>query len=261
MLVTNAIGFSQEWAGDLLALFFNPLIQEPYTDMYSREQLIILDADGTTIDAFNAIGKTFAHHGMDIGDLTRFQKRHRLFKYLGGLKEFPVNLQKQLGKQKRSQLIATLTEVYREEGQLYPGIAKLIQTLLALPELRVGLVTRNITLEPEETLRRLFLRHDVDVGDLDFLIHVPLVKEKGAHFREARERFAINPARAYACGDEHKDYVAAIGAGMHPFMVSYGFENHERLTQKFGVPEEVISRTPTALCERVCNALEWVRSG
>ena len=223
--------------------------------MYSPEQLIILDADGTTIDAFTAIGKTFAHHGMDIGDLTRFQKRHRLFKYLGGLKEFPVNLQKQLGKQKRSQLIATLTEVYREEGQLYPGIAELIQMLLHLPDLRVGLITRNITIKPEETLGRLFLRHGVDVAELDFLIHVPLAQDKGSHFREARERFAINPARTYACGDEHQDFLAAINAGMHPFMVSYGFENHERLTQKFGVPEEVISRTPDELCERVRHTL------
>ncbi|MCP5158942.1 MAG: HAD family hydrolase [Gammaproteobacteria bacterium] len=226
--------------------------------MYSHEQLIILDADGTTIDAFSAIGKTFAHHGMDIGDLARFQKRHRLFKYLGGLKEFPVNLQKQLGKQKRSQLIATLTEVYREEAQLYPGIAELIQTLLATPDLRIGLITRNITIEPEETLGCLFLRHGVDTRDLDFLLHVPLAQDKGTHFRVARERFAINPARAYACGDEHKDFLAAISAGMHPFMVSYGFENHMRLTQKFGVPEEVISPTPAALCERIYNALNLV---
>jgi phosphoglycolate phosphatase len=175
------------------------------------------------------------------------------------LKEFPVNLQKQLGKQKRSQLIATLTEVYREEGQLYPGIAELIQTLLDLPDLRVGLITRNITIEPEETLRRLFLRHGVNIAKLDFLIHVPLAQDKGPHFREARERFAINPACAYACGDEHKDFLAAINAGMHPFMVSYGFENHERLTQKFGVPEEVISRTPAELCERVRHTLGFVR--
>ena len=48
--------------------------------MYSRERLIILDADGTTIDAFSAIDATFGAHGMDIGDLKRFQKRRNLFK-------------------------------------------------------------------------------------------------------------------------------------------------------------------------------------
>ena len=34
--------------------------------MYSYGRLIILDADGTTVNAFEAIGKTFSAHGMDI---------------------------------------------------------------------------------------------------------------------------------------------------------------------------------------------------
>jgi phosphoglycolate phosphatase len=54
--------------------------------MYTNDRLVILDADGTTIDAFKAIEKTFAHHGMSIGPLARFQKRRNIFKYLGGLK-------------------------------------------------------------------------------------------------------------------------------------------------------------------------------
>ena len=31
----------------------------------SRDRLIIIDADGTVIDAFTAIGTAFARHGMD----------------------------------------------------------------------------------------------------------------------------------------------------------------------------------------------------
>ena len=41
--------------------------------VYSRENVVVLDADGTTIDAFKAIGRTFACHDMDIGDLERFR--------------------------------------------------------------------------------------------------------------------------------------------------------------------------------------------
>lgn len=222
----------------------------------STERLVILDADGTTIDAFSAIERTFAHHGMDIGDLERFQKRRHLFKYLGGLKEFPANLKRQLGKQRRRQLIATLTEVYREEARLFPGIAELVATLIAAPGIRVGLVTRNITLEPAQTLRLLFLRHGIDADALDFLVTVPLSDAKTAHFRAVRERLGINPARAYVCGDEHKDYLAAIGCGMHPFIVSYGFEDHRRLTDRFNVPEEVIARTPLELSARVRHGLD-----
>jgi phosphoglycolate phosphatase len=224
--------------------------------MYSKDRLVILDADGTTIDAFNAIERTFAHHRMDIGDLVRFQKRRNMFKYLGGLKEFPTNLRRHMGKQKRSKLIETLTDVYREEALLYEGIAPLIQELIAQDGLRVGVVTRNITIEPKKTLERLFHRHDIDVGELDFLVHVSLPEEKVDHFRRVRDGFRVNPARSYACGDEKKDFLAAVSTGMHPFMVSYGFEDFERLTGKIGVPAELISRTPIEFRTRVYHTLD-----
>lgn len=224
--------------------------------MYNNnKRLIILDADGTTIDAFSAIDKTFSRHSMAIGDEESFQKRRRIFKYLGGLKDFPANIKKQIGKQSRKQIIATLTEVYRDEALLYPQIAALIQTLIAAPDVAVGLVTRNVTNQPEETLRQLFRRHDIDLDALDFFIHIPVSQEKTDHFRAARERFDINPARSYICGDEHKDFLAGINSGMHPFMVSYGFESHRRLTKKFKVPEEIISRSSEELCNRVRHGL------
>jgi phosphoglycolate phosphatase len=224
--------------------------------MYTNSKsLIILDADGTTIDAYSAIEKTFHHHGMTLGDEDRFQKRHRLFKYIGGLREFPTNLKRQLGKQSRKELIGTLTDVYRTEARLYPGIAALIKSLIAAPDIVVGIVTRNITNEPEETLRQLFHRHGIDVEALGFLAHIPLKEEKTDTFRTLRESHGINPARSFICGDEHKDYFAAVRTGMHPFMVSYGFEDHQRLTNKFEVPDELISRTPDALCKRVLHGL------
>lgn len=225
--------------------------------MYSnKEKLIIFDADGTVIDAFAAIDLAFAEHGMEIGDLERFQKRRKFFKYLGGIKEFPVNIKKQIGKQSRNLLLSTLTDVYREDAQLYPGVAELLRDLIAAPGIRVGLVTRNVTNEPEVTLRKLFMRHGIDTEALDYMVHVPLRLEKTSFFKQARTRFDINPARSFACGDEHKDFVAAISAGMHPLMVSYGFEDHKRLTRKFEIPDEVVSRTPEEFCNRVRNALD-----
>jgi phosphoglycolate phosphatase len=224
--------------------------------MYRKDRLLILDADGTTIDAFAAIEKTFAIHDMDIGDLERFQKRRHLFKYLGGLKEFPSNLKRQIGKQKRARLIETLTEIYREEACLYEATAAWINRLLTQDHLRVGLITRNITHEPLETLDRLLHRHGVASADLSFLIHIPLKNDKTPAFRQVRDDFQINPARAFACGDERKDFIAAIATGMHPFMVSYGFEDFARLTGKIGVPAELISRTPADFHARVCHALD-----
>jgi len=223
--------------------------------MYSKDRLLIVDADGTTIDAFTAIERTFAAHNMKIGDLERFQKRRHIFKYLGGLKEFPTNLSQQIGKQKRSKLIATLTEVYREEASLYPQTGEWIEQLLQTGKLRVGFVTRNITNEPLQTLKALLKRHGVDASGLDFLVHVDLKQDKSSAFRKLREQYKVNPAHAYACGDEKKDYLAALSTGMHPFMVSYGFEDFERLTDRIGVPGELISRSPDELHQRVNHTL------
>lgn len=222
----------------------------------SKDRLVIFDADGTLVDAFHAVEIAFARHDMDIGDLERFQKRRKLLKYLGGLREFPKNLRQQFGKQNRKRLTQTLTEIYRQEARLYPGLADLLRLLIAAPKVRVGIVTRNITREPEETLRQLLLRHDIDSACLDFVSCLPLREDKLAQFRTIRMLFDINPARAYACGDEYRDYLAAIGAGMHPFIASYGFEDHKRLREDYDVPEEVMARTPRELAARLCHALD-----
>lgn len=221
-----------------------------------REKLVIFDVDGTTVDAFQAIEQSFLRHGMAIGDHARFQKRRKLFKYLGGLREFPTNLRRQFGRQSRSRLLATLTEFYREEARLYPGIDALLRTVLADPGVRVGLVTRNVTVEPMETLRRLFARHEIDTAAFDFFACLPLREDKTLHFRRARECFGINPARCYACGDEYGDYRAAIGAAMYPFVVAYGMEDRNRLRERFGVPAEYILPSPQDFAERLLDTLE-----
>lgn len=193
---------------------------------------------------------------MDIGDLERFQKRRKLLKYIGGIKEFPRNLAKHMGKRVRKELLETLTEVYREEALLYPRMAELIRDLIEAPGIQVGMVTRNICHEPKTTLARLFARHNIDIGHLDFMHYLPLREEKALYFKAVREQLDINPARAFVCGDEHRDYAAALASGMHPFIVSYGFESHTRLILKFEIPEEVISQDPQVFCSRVRHALD-----
>jgi phosphoglycolate phosphatase len=230
------------------------------TPFVNRQRLVIFDADGTLVDAFHAIEQTFLHHGMAIGDLERFQKRRKLLKYLGGLREFPTNLRKQFGKQSRKRLLATLTETYRNEATLYPGVASLLRTLLTDPGIRVGLVTRNVTIDPEETLKYLFQRHDIDISDFDYFACIPLGEDKTGQLKRARECLAVNPARTFACGDEYSDYSAAIGAGIYPFVVAYGFEDRERLTKDFGVPREVISTSPAEFSERLLHALDLLQN-
>lgn len=222
----------------------------------TKQRLLILDADGTVIDAFAAINEAFAHHNMSLGDLDRFQKRHNVFKYLGGAKEFPGNLAKQIGKRRRKEVLDTLTEIYRQRATLYPGMGDLIHSLIAAKDVKVGIVTRNVTIEPSVTLTQLFARHDIDIDQLDFVEYLPLSESKGPCFKMVRARLGINPARAFACGDEHRDYEAATAAGLHPLIVSYGFESFERLSTKYAIPEEVIARTPEELAARVRHTLD-----
>ncbi|TXI91211.1 MAG: HAD family hydrolase [Burkholderiaceae bacterium] len=222
----------------------------------NRERLMLFDADGTIIDAFSAIDTTFAAHGMDIGELEAFQKRRKVFKYVGGLKEFPLNIKKQLGKKSRQKILGTLTEVYREQACLYPGVAELLKQILADKTIRLGLVTRNVSHEPELTMAHLFARYDIDLTAFDFFAHVPMRESKAKYFQQAREHFHINPARAFACGDEHKDYLSALAAGAHPLVVSYGFEDYQRLTEKFAIPPVLIARTPEEMCARVRHTLD-----
>jgi phosphoglycolate phosphatase len=199
--------------------------------------------------------KAFAQHGMNLGDLERFQKRRNWFKYLGGFKEFSGNLRRQISKNKRSRLINTLTEIYRAEGIVYPGITELMNRLITESNCKVGVLTRNITREPEVTLRQLYQRQGIDAAALDFLVHLPLKQTKAQYFREIREYYSINPACSYACGDEQGDFFAALSTGTHPFMVSYGFDGYWRLVNKARVPKELISESSHELCQRLTNAL------
>ena len=222
----------------------------------NRDRLVILDVDGTLVDSFRAVELAFERHGMDIGDLHRFQRRRKLLKYLGGLREFPKNLRRQLNKESRKQLKHTLTDIYRAEARLFPAMASLLQALIDTPDIQVGIVSRNVTIEPEETIRQVLARNDIDPDGLAFLSCIDLGEDKTTSFRATREALAINPSRSFACGDEFRDYAAAVAAGMHPLVVSYGFEDYKRLVDNYSIPIEVISRTPDELVSRLCHTLD-----
>ncbi len=72
----------------------------------------------------------------------------------------------------------------------------------------------------------------------------------------AEGAFCPQPGLVLRCGDEAKDFKAAVGAGMHPFMVSYGFEGRDRLIRKSGVPEAVIAHSPRELAARLRHTLQ-----
>ena len=119
------------WQGDFATISLHP----GWLSICQTKRLIILDADGTTIDAYPAIEEAFARHGMTLGAEQSFQKRHHLFKYLGGVKEFPSIIRKNMRQKGRQKIVGSLTDVYRAKVRLYPGIAELIRSLIEAPEI------------------------------------------------------------------------------------------------------------------------------
>jgi phosphoglycolate phosphatase len=193
---------------------------------------------------------------MDLGDLERFQRRRKLLKYIGGLREFPKNLRQQFDKASRKQIKQTLTDIYREEAQPYPGMVALLQDLINTPDIRVGIVSRNVTIEPEQTLAIVLRRHGIDSDQLDFIKCIPLGDGKAPQFRRIREKYGINPLRTYVCGDEYHDYSEANATGLQSIIASYGFEDYQRLVESFNIPPEVIAKTPAEMANRLRHALD-----
>jgi len=88
-----------------------------------------------------------------------------------------------------------------------------------------------------------------------FSAHLAQGRQETPHFKAVRDEFRINPGRAYACGEREKGLRRRDEHRHAPFIVSYGFEDYERLTAKIGVPQ-LISRAPAELSARVANALD-----
>lgn len=221
----------------------------------SSDHLVILDADGTLFDTFPVVEEAFAVHGMDIGDRERFQRRRKLLKYLGGLREFPKNLRQQFDRTHRKQFKQTLTEIYRASARPFPGMIDLLQHLIEAEEVRVGIVSRNVTNDPETTLSIVLQRYGIDADALDFVRCIPRGEAKTGQFRLLSEHFGINPLRAVVCGDEAGDYEDASRAGLRALIAAYGFEDQRRLVEDYGIPPELIAQTPDQLAARLCHTL------
>jgi phosphoglycolate phosphatase len=132
----------------------------------------------------------------------------------------------------------------------------LLQDLINTPDIRVGIVSRNVTIEPEQTLAIVLRRHGIDSDQLDFIKCIPLGDGKAPQFRRIREKYGINPLRTYVCGDEYHDYSEANATGLQSIIASYGFEDYQRLVESFNIPPEVIAKTPAEMANRLRHALD-----
>ena len=219
-----------------------------------KDRLVVLDFDGFLINSYRLLQITFEHFGLDVGDEERFRHRRKFLKYLGGGKEFLRNLvYYSLPRKKNFRRL--LTDIYQERGYLYPEFVPLLNSLIAAPDLHVGVISRNYTCNPGLTIRAVLRNSGVDEKDLDFVIPVGVGVKKHAVLE------AMRSTRYREClfgGDEVGDYRAAAESGYESIiMASYGFDNRKRLLNTGQVPDAIIFDTPRQLAGALSRRLNY----
>lgn len=218
--------------------------------MHNAKQLVILDFDGFLINSFHLLSLTFDWFGLDVGDEHRFQNRRKFLKYLGGGKEFVSNIVR-FTLPKRRRLREVLTDYYVSVGQVYPPFTDYMNALIRSPDIHVGIVSRNYTLHPGNTIRSVLRNSGIDEPELDFVIPIPVGAKKTVVLE------AMFSSRYRSCllgGDEIGDFRAALQCGYVPFMASYGFDNRARLSMRGEVPPTSIFDTPESVVQAMHGA-------
>ena len=213
-----------------------------------KKTLAVLDFDGFLINSYKLLQITFNEFGLDIGDEDRFRHRRKFLKYLGGGKEFMRNLVT-YSLPKKKKILETLTEIYMAEGRIYQEFVPLINRMIDIPNIHVGIISRNFTHNPGKTIRRVLRNSMVNEENLDFVIPINV----GVKKCDVLE--GMKSSRYQQCifgADEVGDYKAAIETGYDCIiMASYGFDNKKRLIAEGDVPEDIIFGSPDSLAAKL----------
>ncbi|MCP5143926.1 MAG: HAD family hydrolase [Gammaproteobacteria bacterium] len=216
-----------------------------------KTKLVVFDFDGLLIDSYDIMKATFESFGLDIGDEERFRDRRKFLKYLGGGRELLGNLVR-FSVPREQTVREGLTRQFLQNGRVYPAFTPLLNQMIVSPDIHVGVVSRNFTLNPGMTIRTVLRNSDIDDRGLDFVIPLPVGTRKDDVLA------AMKSSHYTLClfaGDEIGDYRAGSATGYDVAMASYGFDTHRRLTSKGGVPDTCIHDTPEALVETLSQRI------
>lgn len=220
--------------------------------MTKKEALIVLDFDGLLINSYRLLKITFAHFGLDVGDENRFKNRRKFLKYLGGGKEFIGNLVN-LSLPSKKLIRKQLTETYCRKGKIHPEFTLLLNEMIDNPKIHIGVVSRNFTHHPGNTIRQVLRNSKVNEAALDFVIPIS-ARAKKINILEGMKSSAYKTNIFMA--DEISDYEAATAAHYDQIlMASYGFDTRDRLIKKGEIPEKVIFDSPEKLVHKLDQTL------
>lgn len=216
--------------------------------MNGKETLAVLDFDGFLVNSYRLLQTTFQHFGLNIGDEERFKHRRKFLKYLGGGKEFIRNFVR-ISLPKEKKIREYLTQVYCEEGRVYRQFVPVINQMIKSSRVHVGIISRNFTLAPGNTIRTVLKNSEIDEQHLDFVIPLPV----GGKKTDVLEGMKSSCYKLCIFGaDEISDYNAASTTGYNKIlMASYGFDNRKRLVENGEIPEEIIYDSPIEIADKL----------
>ena len=211
--------------------------------MLKKRLLLVLDFDGLLLNSYALLRDAMAIFGLDVGDEERFRNRRKFLKYLGGGKELLNNLVG-MSLPKTRKLRLRLTEVYLDAGRVYSDLGAVVNDAIASPQIHCGIVSRNYTVNPGPTIRRVLRNSGINEAELDFVIPIPI----GIHKTEVLAGMrASRYFESILCGDEVGDYHAAVAADYDCLIGSYGFDTRDRLLSHGDVPAHCIFEDPATL--------------
>ena len=147
-----------------------------------------------------------------------------------------------------------LTETYCTEGQVYPEFTSVINDMIDNPNIHVGIVSRNFTHHPGQTIRQVLKNSKITEAALDFIIPIS-VGVKKANVLEGMK--ASSYKQSIFAADEISDYRAAYDTGYDfILMASYGFDTKRRLIKKGNIPEKIIFESPNKLANKLNRILQ-----
>ena len=210
-----------------------------------KRLLVVFDFDGLLLNSYGLLRDTFAAFGLDVGDENRFKNRRKFLKYFGGGKELGRNLA-QIALPKKKRIREALTEHYMSSGRIFTCFTPFINRCIEHPDVHTGVLSRNYTMRPGKTIRKVLNNSGVDESNLDFVIPIPVgAKKHDALQAMSSVRYELN----LFGGDEVGDYKAATDSGYTALMASYGFDNASRLIKHANVPRDRIFHSPESIVQ------------
>lgn len=217
--------------------------------MEYAKKAIVFDFDGTISDSFPVIQEAFDRLGLDLCELDTFRDRAKFLKYLGKKKKWKTLWRYMTDVVTIRQ---TLKNVYEEKGKLFNGFSEMIRDLIKNPEWAVYILSRNYSLDPEKTIRKVLIHSGIKDQEKIQVRTLHPRKEKHLLLRKILEETKLSVEDMIVTGDEYTDYKAFLEEGFpHRLIATYGFDSAKKLRKKKGIPKKYLVDTPEDLQKRV----------